>query len=286
MEKVSFWQVNVADLESQLGLYHRWTPTSPEYLRTKEYIRIRKWRLALDHLERLVVQRLFELQKGHVEGTGMFDGSRSFNSLAYCLCWSGYNLRTYIAKHLKSRSKTIQAAVTAYNKAARAVGRPVVTFSAVVHYSFLAEFDILREARQDVREKRWAEPRNRRMMDQYFKSVRAKEEIARLNVEIARLLDWIDKQTAAYTAAIAQQENEDPSLADELRHRYEYQQEVWINLKIKLCQTEALNGYSGPLGPVTQQRRDAREEDSDIDEESERVVDNVDRALRAIDDRD
>lgn len=55
-------------LERQLNI-DRWSPEDVEYLAALNYQRERKYRLALDKVERLVVQRLFELQKCHIRGT-------------------------------------------------------------------------------------------------------------------------------------------------------------------------------------------------------------------------
>lgn len=47
----------------------RWESGMPEYEKVVKYAQQRKYHLALDRLERLLVQCLFELQKGHLEGT-------------------------------------------------------------------------------------------------------------------------------------------------------------------------------------------------------------------------
>jgi hypothetical protein len=64
--------VDIGLLEGILGLDHRWEPTSAEYLETKKLLVERKYRLALDRLERLIIQRLFELQKVNLVSTGEF----------------------------------------------------------------------------------------------------------------------------------------------------------------------------------------------------------------------
>ena len=48
----------------------RWTADSPEYLRVTEFVQRRKYLRAVDTLEALVVQRLFELTKMNHSGTG------------------------------------------------------------------------------------------------------------------------------------------------------------------------------------------------------------------------
>lgn len=68
--KVDKYMDRVSEFEEALGVSDRWSPTSEEYLAAKKYLVERKYRLALDHLEKLVVQRLFELQKTHLSSTG------------------------------------------------------------------------------------------------------------------------------------------------------------------------------------------------------------------------
>ncbi|KAF9070770.1 hypothetical protein BDP27DRAFT_1220166, partial [Rhodocollybia butyracea] len=82
---------------------------------------------ALDRLEGLVVARLFELTKLNMSRTG-------------------YKLRTHIANALKARSQAICTTVTAYNDAAFELDRPQLTWEQVLEYSFLSDFDLLRDA--------------------------------------------------------------------------------------------------------------------------------------------
>lgn len=172
----------------------------------------RKYRLALDHLERLVVQRLFELQKGHLESTG-------------------YKLRVQISKHLKSRSETIRNALKAYNTAAGNLGRRKLDFQEVIQTAFISDFDLLRDARQDVRQKPWADPAKRVIRDQWFKLQRAKEEVQRLNIEIVRLRTWIRDETQAYDDAIARFKDVDSHLTAELtarsRRQFAINSHIW-----------------------------------------------------------
>jgi len=61
---------HVALLEDHLNILTRWVPTQPEYIAIQKDMTIRKYRSALDELERLIVQRLFELTKLNIAGTG------------------------------------------------------------------------------------------------------------------------------------------------------------------------------------------------------------------------
>lgn len=68
-EKTGIALGRVGELEDLLNVQARWAPESEEYTSTLVYIGERKYRIALDHLERLVVQRMFELEKTNLVGT-------------------------------------------------------------------------------------------------------------------------------------------------------------------------------------------------------------------------
>jgi hypothetical protein len=60
----------VMRIGDQLGLQEEWKKESPEYKAVKEGMVMQGYQLALDELEQLVVQRLFELAKLNMTGTG------------------------------------------------------------------------------------------------------------------------------------------------------------------------------------------------------------------------
>ena len=61
----------VTNLEVRLELLGDcWSSSSPEYQEIKKEFAHRRYRLALDELERLVMLRLFELTKLNASGTG------------------------------------------------------------------------------------------------------------------------------------------------------------------------------------------------------------------------
>lgn len=62
----------LASLEANLGIVETWTPESADYIHTQTYVKNRKYLRAIDALEALVVQRLFELTKLNHSGTGTF----------------------------------------------------------------------------------------------------------------------------------------------------------------------------------------------------------------------
>ena len=92
----------------------------------------------------------------------------------------------------------IHAAVGRYNVAAAALSPPrrELCWDEVVEYAFLADFDLLCDARQDIWSRPWATPAARQAMDGYFKLLRAEEEIVRLNVEIRRFLTFMRDKDA------------------------------------------------------------------------------------------
>ncbi len=60
----------VDTIERTLNISTRWTEDSDEYREARVYVQNRKFIRAVEELERLVVQRLFELSKANLAGTG------------------------------------------------------------------------------------------------------------------------------------------------------------------------------------------------------------------------
>ncbi|KAJ7687992.1 hypothetical protein B0H14DRAFT_3101286 [Mycena olivaceomarginata] len=173
-EKMEREEERVEELEEMLDIVERWTTESPKWAATVDEIKKRKYALALDALELLIVERIFELTKMNQSQTG-------------------YKMRKHIAKALQARSKAVKSAIDRYNDAAIVLDPPMprLTWEQVVEYAFLADFDILRDTRADVQSKPWTRPAYRLAMDRYFKTLRAREEIKRLNIEIRRVITWI-----------------------------------------------------------------------------------------------
>jgi hypothetical protein len=61
----------VNQMEVTLGIKRRWEATDDQYIEMTKYIAARKYHQALDELQRLVVQRLFELHKLNLAQTGL-----------------------------------------------------------------------------------------------------------------------------------------------------------------------------------------------------------------------
>ncbi|KAJ7310639.1 hypothetical protein DFH08DRAFT_918249 [Mycena albidolilacea] len=173
-EKVEHDLDAVQELEECLGIVDRWTTESEKWQSTVGEIKKQKYQLALNLVEHLIVQRIFELTNVNQSQTG-------------------YKMRRHIAKSLQARSKAVKNAIDRYNDAALALDPPMasLTWEQVVEYTFLADFDILRDTWDKVQSRPWTRPAYRLAMDSYFKLCRAREEIQRLNIEIRRVVTWI-----------------------------------------------------------------------------------------------
>ena len=166
--------------------------------------------------------------------------------MAICL---GYSLRKHIANALKARSFAIRTALDRYNAAALALVPPrqVLDWDQVVEYAFLSDFDLLRDARQDIRRKPWATPAARLAIDQAFKLERAEEEIIRLNIEVPRLATYIRDEDIYLRAKEAELSPTNPALAHQVGiHRMERGRFNAHHLKV-LGKIHLLAGYTGPI---------------------------------------
>ncbi|KAI1787602.1 hypothetical protein LXA43DRAFT_861663, partial [Ganoderma leucocontextum] len=135
-----------------------------------KYIAARRYQQALGRLQRLVIQRLFELQKMNLSHTA-------------------YRVRTHIAKSLQKRCKAIRAAVKSYNAAALALTppRPTPDWSRISHFSFLEEFTLLNDTRNNIRDKPWGQPLVRETMRTARRIKRATEELETVQREARRV---------------------------------------------------------------------------------------------------
>ncbi|KAG1796091.1 hypothetical protein EV424DRAFT_1306802, partial [Suillus variegatus] len=222
----------VQELETKLGVTRRWEQEDQEWKDVGHLVANRKFQRALDHLEGLVVARIFELSKMNQAGTG-------------------YKLRKHIGKALQVRSAAIRTALDRYNTAARALRPPRASLSweEVVEYAFLSDFDLLRDARQDISQRPWATPTGRLTMDTYFKTRRAREEIQHLDIKIRRLATYLHDESRYLTECEKQLQTLHPGLAHQ------------VSLHRKICARFAghhyqclhdismLEGFTGSITP-------------------------------------
>lgn len=76
-ERLATIQQEVTSMEVKMGIANRWQPSSPEYQAMLKYMSNHQYQRALDNLQRLVVQRLFELQRLNISQTGMCPSDNS-----------------------------------------------------------------------------------------------------------------------------------------------------------------------------------------------------------------
>lgn len=171
---------------------------------------------------------------------------------------SGYKLREKIGKALKTRAHAIRRALNAYNAAAAQLNPPreSLTWAKLMDTSTLAEFDLLRDSRQDIRQQPWTHPARREAMNLYFGIKRANEEILRLNIEIRRLVTFMIDDHRDYLRAISAHDNVDPALASELSYQLKHRDRIHSQIAQRLHQTSRLKGFSGTLLPGTREGSD------------------------------
>ncbi|KAI0699213.1 hypothetical protein BC835DRAFT_1412678 [Cytidiella melzeri] len=190
---------HTAALETRLSLEERWTPADRAYQEAKSEMVMRKYRLALDKLEHLVVQRLLELTKISMGGIA-------------------YKLREKIGQALRTRAEAIRKALDEYNKQATLLTppRPKLRWEELINMSSIGDFDLLRNARQDIRQLEWAKPVHREATRLHFNVVRAQEELLRCNVEIRRLLTAIPTSCPRAVHAWAERDRINATIAQHL----------------------------------------------------------------------
>ncbi|KAF9496265.1 hypothetical protein BDN71DRAFT_1505959 [Pleurotus eryngii] len=187
----------VIAIEIKLGVADQdcWQPSHPQYLETLKYMSLRHYHQALNKLQKLVVQQLFELHKMNLSA-------------------SDYRVCTHIAKALQQRCKAIQSALSEYNKAAAALNplQPKLDWNEVSHYSFLEEFTLLCETHQDILLKPWAKPAIREAIKQSHRLKHAHEEVDRCNLETRRLLTAILDEHSLFIEVLRKLETSNPPL--------------------------------------------------------------------------
>ena len=161
----------------------------------------------------------------------------------------GYKLREKIGKALKTRSEAIRTALQQYNIAAAKLTppRPQLSWASVLKAVTVADFDLLRDTRSDIRSLPWTEPSRREAVNLYFGIKRAREEIVRLNVEIKRLLTFMQDTHADYYRAVAANMIVDRPIAHQLSVEWEYQDRINESIVVRLVQASRLPGFSGSL---------------------------------------
>lgn len=183
----------------------------------------------------------------------------------------GYKLRTHMAKSIQSRSKTIQRAVAEYNAAAAKLDPPrsPLDWTTVSHYSFLEEFNLLRDTRNDIRDKPWTRPGVREAMKLRRHIARAQEEIVRCNVELRRLHTGIRDEHRHFGKMLLELRRNDSPLYGAVEDFATRRRAINASILCHTYDTYALPGFSGNTTPgrrlgAPEDAEDAANDDSDL----------------------
>jgi len=160
-------------------------------------------------------------------------------------------MRTHIAKSLQTRCKAIQNAVKAYNAVALAMDppRPTGDWSKASHYSFLEDFDLLRDTRHDIRSKPWATPVVRTVMKQRQRILRAEEEIFNCNIKIRRLHTHILDEGVDLKKITRNLSEQGHPIAGAVKEYTVRRLRANAHLLVRILQIHSLKGYSGNTAP-------------------------------------
>ncbi|KAG8751007.1 hypothetical protein FRC11_009800 [Ceratobasidium sp. 423] len=145
-------QDEVECFEDQHGISPRWTRFNKEWINADQIRKNQHFRQCVDELERLVVQRLFELSRAGLANTALI-----------------------------ARSKAIKAAMTHYNKAANQFDPPALTVT----------WEMIASSCEKILDQDWAKPNHRCLVDVRHHLQQAEEEIEQLNVEVHQVLTMI-----------------------------------------------------------------------------------------------
>lgn len=127
--------------------------------------------------------------------------------------------------------------------------RKMLKWEEVVDYTFLADFDLLRDARADISQSLWSSPAARSAMDLHFKICRAREEISRLNIEVCRLVTYIRDEDNYLRMSEEQLKNTNPGLAHQISIVRNIRGRFNSHHLKRLQDISQLSGFSGTLTP-------------------------------------
>jgi hypothetical protein len=162
---------------------------------------------------------------------------------------SGYKLRMHINKSLKTRCKAIQRVLKKFNEAAATLGRPQLEWKNISTYDSLVEFELLRECREDIHCQPWADAANRQASVHNLKLERAKEEQSRLNVEVARLVDWMSHEEITLKNCIVRLQESHSLLTVEVEEMLARRLRQNVAHRERIYQIQQLAHYTGPRDP-------------------------------------
>ena len=282
---------DVIAMECRLGITQRWIPGELRYNETLQYINERTYHRAIEKLHKLVIQRLFELHKLNIAGTGGSMFTCYIGTFECTNIFQGYKMRTHIAKALQTRSKAIRRAVEQYNKAAAKLSPPrdPLDWSKMSKCGYIEELTMLRCTRNDIRDKPWVKPVFREMLKIRHRIARAKEEIIRCNVETRRVYTAIHDEIGLFTRVTTQLKTTNSPLYGALRDAVTRRTGVNRLLLSYIRKIHALPGFTGErtrgtregasitpagnddIGPGELDEEDGEEEEDELVEEDEEL---------------
>jgi hypothetical protein len=211
------------------------------------------------------------------------------NILWLIIVSTGYKLRKHIAKALQSHSQAIRSALERYNTAAQALTPPrqQLKWKEVIKYAFLADFDLLHDARQDISHCPWAMPAGRLAMDLYYKISHVWEEMDWLNIEVCCVVTYLcdEDQYLRYMEEKTGASN--PALAHQIQLHRLLHGRFHSHHQQRLRDISQLPGFSGDIRPGTSEKNEMGEaasvwemlrvaedgEDGSMEEEVTRMAD-------------
>ncbi|KAI0323319.1 hypothetical protein GY45DRAFT_1227486, partial [Cubamyces sp. BRFM 1775] len=199
-----------------------------------QYIATRKYQRALGKLQRLVIQRLFELHKLNLSQTG-------------------YRMRTYIAKNLQRRCRAIRNAVKQYNAAAKELNPPrePLDWSKVSHYAFLEEFTLLQDTQNQLHDKPWSKPAVRETMRIARRIARAQEEISNVSREARRLHTFICDEENMFVAVLGNLKKQNSILHGAVQDYVRHRRAANARNLAYVMRIYSLDGFQGEKSPGT-----------------------------------
>lgn len=160
-------------------------------------------------------------------------------------------MRQHVGHALQARSGAIRTALVRYNSAAQELVPPRQTleFDEVIEYAFLSDFDLLRDARQDVRERPWATPTGRRAVDEYHHMLRAREEVKRCNNEVQRIATELRDEATFLHHHEELHRHTNPLIAHQITKYRQVRGRFDAHHKRQLKAIAQLDGFTGSIKP-------------------------------------
>lgn len=140
--------------------------------------------------------------------------------------------------------------MNAYNKAADSLEpkRPHVQWEQVSKLTFIEEFALLRDTRNDIRGKGWTDPTNRELIKSWNRIKRAREEVTRCQIETRRIHTAIVDEHKLFDRVLSETSPTDPLLVA-LEAFISRRRSLDAHILRRIQQIYALPWWTGPKGP-------------------------------------